>query len=110
MQDLAPLTVLISYYPKHDTADDLLQLIEMHWPILDLLGLVSNIPVQIWLASDQGTGRRFYLEMFQWKDAQAAEVANRAPEVQHLQEAMEPLLEERRITSVDLLRPAVKLA
>jgi hypothetical protein len=96
-----PVTMLVSYYPKPGSEDELLGLIHKHWPTLDRLGLVSQQAPQVWRARDKRTDRTFFVEMFQWKDGQASDVAHQSPEVMAIWEPMGPILENLTLTQIE---------
>jgi hypothetical protein len=96
-----PVTNLVSYYPKEGKEKDFLALLGKHWPTLDRLGLVTKSKPQIWRATDIRTQRVHFVEMFQWKDGQASDVAHQSPEVMAIWEPMGPVLDNLLITEVE---------
>ncbi|MBZ5555103.1 MAG: hypothetical protein LAO21_20500 [Acidobacteriia bacterium] len=108
MAKSAAVTMLVSYYPKKGKEKKLLALIKKQWPVLHRAALVSKMNPQIWRASDKQTHRLFFVEMFQWKDARASDVAHRTPEVMAIWGPMEPLLENLQLSRIEPipLRPA----
>ncbi len=103
MTETKPVTTLVSYYPKAGKEQELLALIEKHWPTLEQLGLVSPQRAQIWRASDKRTNQNFFVELFQWKDESASEIAHQTPEVMAVWETMGPLLEKLQLTRLEPL-------
>jgi hypothetical protein len=95
--------MLVSYYPKAGKDEEFLALLGKHWPTLDRIGLVSKMPPQLWRATDKRTNQNFYIEMFQWRDAEASEIAHQTPEVMSIWEPMGPLLETMQLTRVEPL-------
>ncbi len=103
MTEAKPVTTLVSYYPKAGKEQELLALIEKHWPTLERLGLVSSQRAQIWRASDKRTNQNFFVELFQWKDESASEIAHQTPEVMAVWETMGPILENLQLTRLEPL-------
>ena len=101
-----PVTMLVSYYPKAGKEDQLRALVERHWPALEGLGLVTTMKAQIWRATDIRTGERYFVELFQWKDGSASEVAHQSPEVMAIWEPMGPILEKLQLAQVEPLPSA----
>ncbi|MBZ5537980.1 MAG: hypothetical protein LAO31_18645 [Acidobacteriia bacterium] len=101
MPQSVPVTMLVSYYPKKGKEKKLLALIKKQWPVLHRAGLVSKIQPQIWRASNKRSNRLFFVEMFQWKDARASDIAHRTPEVMAIWGPMEPLLENLQLSRIE---------
>ena len=57
---------------------------------------------RIWRASDKGTGREYFVELFAWRDREAPHKAHKTLEVVALWREMEPLLES---VDVGVLEP-----
>lgn len=95
------VTMLVGYYPKEGKEPELLALIEKHWPALDRLGLVSKTPPKIWRATDERTRQGFFLELFEWRDEKASDLAHQTPEVMAIWEPMGPLLDNLQLTRVE---------
>lgn len=87
-----PVTMLVTYRPKKGHEDALLALVKQHWPALDGLGLTTKQPARVWRATDK-QGRVAFVELFQWKDAKAPEVAHQTPEVMAMWEPMGNVME-----------------
>jgi hypothetical protein len=96
-----PVTNLVSYYPKPGQEPAFLALLEQHWPTLDRMGLVTKRPPQIWRAFDIRDHKSYFVELFEWKDGAAADVAHQSPEVMAIWEPMTPMLEHMQITEVE---------
>jgi hypothetical protein len=92
--------MLVSYFPKKGSERTFLSLLKKHWPALNQAGLVSPMPPQVWRAADKRTGRAFFVEMFQWKDQRASDVAHRTPGVQAIWGPMGPLLEDMQLARI----------
>ncbi len=95
-----PVTMLVSYYPKKGKDKAFLSLLKRHWPALNGAGLVSPMLPQVWRATDKRTGRAYFIEMFQWKNERAADVAHHTPGVMAIWEPMGPLLEDMQLARV----------
>jgi hypothetical protein len=78
--------------------------VEAHWPALDELGLVTKMPVQVWRATDKSSGEVSFVEMFQWRDAEAPQVAHETPEVMAIWEPMVTVLEELKLQIIEPIR------
>lgn len=96
-----PVTMLVTYRPKKGKEKEMLLMLEKHWPALDKVGLVTKEPAKIWRATDKRTGEISFVEMFQWKDAEASGIAHQTPEVMAIWEPMGPILEELKLSSVE---------
>ena len=98
-----PVLNLVSYYPKKGKEQDFLSLLEKHWPTLDRMGLVTKRAPQFWRAFDIRAQKSYFVEMFEWKDGSAPDVAHQSPEVMAVWEPMTPMLEHMQITEVEPL-------
>ena len=96
-----PITMLVRYHPKAGRERELLALVQKHWPELNRLGLVSRQPPQIWRAVDKRSGQVHFVEIFQWKDAQAPDVAHQTPEVMAVWEPMGQVLEKLELSQLE---------
>ena len=99
-----PLTVLCTYRPKKGREKEFHALLRKHWPALNRADLVSKEPPRIWRASDKWSGRVFFVEIFQWKDAQASVTAHKTPGVMAVWKPMDALLEKRELALISPLR------
>jgi hypothetical protein len=97
MPDATSVTTLVTYYPKAGRDDELIALIQKHWPTLNQLGLVTPRPAKLWRGADKRTGRTFIVELFEWRDGASSEIAHQTPEVMAVWEPMGPLLDEMSI-------------
>jgi hypothetical protein len=93
--------MLVAYYPKAGQEEELLTLVRQHWPVLSKLGLVSDVASRVWRATDKRTGRRFILELFEWRDDTASERAHQLPQVMQVWEPMGALLEDMQFTKLE---------
>jgi hypothetical protein len=86
--------------------EELLRLVEKHWPALRAAGLASDTAVQIWRA----TGKRghgggdYFVEMFEWKDVASSNIAHQTPAVMAVWEPMGAVMESMDIAKVERLR------
>jgi hypothetical protein len=102
MSDSKPVTVLVTYRPKEGAEEQMLRMLEKHWPTLDRLGLVTKEPPKFWRATGKD-GRTSFVELFQWKDEGASGVAHQLPEVMAVWEPMGGILEDLQIAHVEPL-------
>jgi hypothetical protein len=98
-----PVPVLVTYRPKEGAEAQMLELLRKHWPALDRLGLVTKTPARFWRAHDKRSGRSYFVEMFEWKDAEAPNVAHQTPEVMAVWEPMGGILEDMQIAHLEPL-------
>jgi hypothetical protein len=68
--------VICAFKPKSGLQNELLAVVEKHWRILKAEGLVTDRPRYAMLAAD-GT----IVEVFEWKSAEAIEMAHQNPSV-----------------------------
>ena len=101
-----PVTTLVTYRPKKGKEAELEALVVRHWRVLDQVGLVTQEPVRLWRATDKRSGEIHFVEMFQWKDPEASGKAHHTPEVLALWEAMGPVLEELKLSTIESLAVA----
>ncbi|MCC6999500.1 MAG: hypothetical protein IT370_33145 [Deltaproteobacteria bacterium] len=97
----SPKTVLVRYQPKPGQETALLALVRAHHPVLTRIGLAGPMQPQLWTATDKRSGGRALLELFQWRDAAASELAHHTPEVMAVWESMGPLLESMSISELE---------
>ena len=90
----AATTVICTYQVRAEKEDEFRELLSRHWPTLDGLGLVRGDGARVFRGEHDG-GSPFYVEIFEWKDAEAPGVAHRTPEVMAIWEPMGALVEER---------------
>jgi len=96
-----PMTVLVTYRPRKGKEATFSRLLARHWPALKSAGLVAPGRPRLFRARDKRTGRRYYVELFAWRDARASDRAHRMPEVLAVWGPMEPLLESLEIAVVE---------
>jgi hypothetical protein len=100
----APVTNLVSYYPKKGKEKELLALVQKHFPVLKKAGLVGDLPVKIWKATDIRKGGVCFVELFQWKDETSSDVAHQTPEVMAIWEPMGEVLETLTICKAEEMK------
>jgi hypothetical protein len=101
MMTPAPVSTLVTYYPKAGRDAELLALLKQHWPVLNRLGLATPRPAKLWRGTDKRTGKTFLVELFEWRDAAASDVAHQTPDVMAVWETMGPLLDDMQITRLE---------
>ena len=99
-----PVSVLVTYFPTKGKELAFLGVLKRHWPALKNARLVAPGRPQLWKASDKSTGRKYFVEIFAWKDARAPREAHETPEVLAVWEAMEKLLDSMDIGIVKALK------
>ncbi len=102
MSDTAPVPTMVTYRPRAGTEEQFLTLLEKHWPALDAVGLVTKEPPRYWRATGRD-GKVSFVELFEWKDGSASDVAHQTPEVMAVWEPMGPILEDMQINRVESL-------
>jgi hypothetical protein len=100
MASAKPVEVLVVYRLKKGAEAEFRPLLARHWPTLDRLGLVTRDRPRIWKGQDKEGGVA-YVEIFSWKDGQAAGVAHETPEVMQIWEPMGPLLENLELLDLE---------
>jgi hypothetical protein len=88
-----PVLTHCIYRPKKGKEEALFGLVKKHWPTLKKAGLTTSTPAQVYRAQDKHGGRTFFVEIFAWKDDQAAGTAHQLPEVMAVWEPMGELLD-----------------
>lgn len=93
MAEKKPVTVICQYRAKAGEEAKFEQLLAKHWTTLRDVGLATERAVSIYRGrpSSEPAGsvaERTYVEIFEWVDDQASEVAHQTPEVMALWEPM----------------------
>ncbi len=101
MNTRTPVKMLCIYRPRKGREDELLALVERHWPALHTVGLVTDEPAIVYRATDKRTGRIFFVEIFSWRDAQASAVAHETSEVRAVWGPMEDVLEKMDLAIIE---------
>jgi hypothetical protein len=100
-----PVHRLVTYRPKAGAADKLLAILKQHGPALRKSGLISDLPVRVWRATDlRRDGEApapYFIESFEWRDEQAASNAHELPEIMAVWETMGPHLEGMTLTTLE---------
>lgn len=82
-----PLTVLGIYRIADGKEQEFRRILAQHWPTLDRAGLVSSEPSKVFRGGGKD-GKTCFIEILQWKDAKAPDVAHQTPEVMAVWEPM----------------------
>jgi len=82
-----PVTVLCIYRIVPGKEQDFEQILHRHWSTLDRAGLVTPEPSKIFRGSGKD-GKTSFIEILQWKDEKASDVAHHSPEVMAVWEPM----------------------
>jgi hypothetical protein len=82
-----PVTVLCIYRIIDGKHNEFQQILGRHWPTLDQAGLVTNEPSRVFRGSGKD-GKTTFIEILQWKDEKASDVAHHSPEVMAVWEPM----------------------
>ena len=82
-----PMTVLCIYRIAPGKEQDFQEILGRHWPTLERAGLVSAEPSKVF-RGDGKDGKTCFIEIFQWKDEKAPDVAHHSPEVMSVWEPM----------------------
>jgi hypothetical protein len=101
-----PVSMLVTYRPKPGKAAELQPLVEKHGRVLRDTGLITAQPVRVFRARDKrghGADEPYFVEMFEWRDADASTIAHQTPEVMAIWEPMGPLLADLGLTSIESL-------
>ncbi len=104
MKKQEPVRMLCMYRPMKGREEELLALVQRHWPALQRVGLVTDEPAIVYRATDKRTGAVFFVEIFSWRDANASAVAHETSEVRAVWGPMEEVLEKMELA---ILEPAV---
>lgn len=93
----------VEYWPVPGKESELQALVQKHWPTLRELGLCTDEPARIWRAKDKKSERVYFVEIFQWRDENASDVAHQTPEVMAVWEPMGPILEKLSLAQIEPL-------
>lgn len=102
MESSSPVSVLCIYRVREDQSDAFMPLLEKHWSTLDSVGLVSEQPAR-WYRGEDKDKRRCFIEMFEWKNAEAPNVAHQMPEVMAIWEPMGALVDDMEFIDIEPL-------
>jgi quinol monooxygenase YgiN len=94
---------LVIYRPKPGAESALEALVRKHLPTLKTLGLLGPGQSVAYRAEDKRSHAICFVEIFDWKDKRASDVAHQTPEVMAIWEPMGPLLENLEIRALQPL-------
>ena len=100
-----PVSMLVTYRPRKGKEKELQALVEKHGAALSGVGLITREPVKLWRATDKRSGEVYFVESFQWRDAEASGIAHQTPEVMAVWEPMGPVLEKLELAVVEPIAP-----
>lgn len=95
--------MLVTYRPKPGKEQELRELLDTHWPTLRRAGLTGPEPARVWRASDKRARTSYFVEMFEWKDAEASAAAHRHPDVLRIWDHMEAVLDDLQLAEIEPL-------
>jgi hypothetical protein len=100
-----PVHRLVIYRPKAGAADQLEAMLKQHGPALRKSGLITDAPVRVWRATDLrrdgAPPAPYFVESFEWRDAQAADTAHQLPEIMAVWETIGPHMESMTLTTLE---------
>ena len=91
---------LVIYHPKPGAESALEALVRKHIPTLRTLGLLGTGQSAVYRAEDKRSKAVVFVEIFDWKDGRASDVAHQTPEVMAIWEPMGPLLANLEIRAL----------
>lgn len=107
MDQSEAVKMLVIYRVKAGKEETFVPLLHQHWPALRAVGLATGTPVRAY----RGTPKRghgdgsVFVELFEWTNAAAPDVAHQTPEVMAVWEPMGPLLEGMELIALTDLEP-----
>jgi hypothetical protein len=101
MADPTPVTVLCTYRPHPGKEAEFFKILEVHWPTLRRLGLVTEQRPTLYRATDKRNKRTYFVEIFQWTSEDGSLRAHQHPEVGKLWGPMMPLLESMSFDHIE---------
>ncbi|MHC4934387.1 MAG: hypothetical protein ACYTGV_19615, partial [Planctomycetota bacterium] len=87
-------TVICTYRIQAGKEEAFLELLKIHWPTLQRLGLATDEAARVFRGRDADE-KTFFVELFEWKGDRSAHAAHEHPEVQKIWGPMAELTEER---------------
>lgn len=87
-----PVRMLCIYRVKEGRDGEFQTVLERHWPTLRRAGLASEKPAR-WFKGRGKDGKSCFIELFEWKDGKASDIAHETPEVMGVWEPMGDLAE-----------------
>src|SRR5262245_49872148 len=97
---VGPVTMHVTYRAKKGHEAALLALVTQHWPTLRRPGPATTEPARVWRAVDRN-GNTSFVEIFQWRDAEASNVAHQTPEVMAVWEPMGNVMEGMELAQIE---------
>jgi len=94
---------LCKYRLKPGKEPEFVKLLERHWPTMTRLGLVADQPPHLVFRGEDKQGV-YYVEIFPWKDASAANRAHELPEVAQVWEPMGVCCSDMEFPHVELVQ------
>lgn len=101
-----PVHRLVIYRPKPGHHDQLLAILEKHGPTLRATGLTTDAPIRLHRAEDlrrHGSPEPYFIEIFEWRDEAASDLAHQSPEIMAVWETMGPHLADMTIAGLALV-------
>ncbi|MDH3590417.1 MAG: hypothetical protein OER88_00965 [Planctomycetota bacterium] len=87
------VVVICRFLVRAERTDEFAELLELHWPLLKRHDLVTDFePIRLRRDEDDGP---VFVEIFEWKDADASSAAHERPEVAAIWARMGELVEDR---------------
>lgn len=96
-----PVRMLVTYRPKEGKGEELFSYVMKHLPALKATGLLADEPAAVYRATDKRSGKKYFVEMFSWRDEQAPNIAHQLPEVMAIWEPMTPLLDGLELAVIE---------
>lgn len=97
-----PVPMIVTYRAKKGHEDALCALVKGHYPTIHGLGLATDTPARIWKMKDR-EGQVSFVEMFEWKDSNAPDIAHQTPEVMAVWEPMGNVMESIEICEAEIV-------
>ena len=94
MPSARPQTVICTYRVRPSQDEAFREQLSRHWPTLRGLGMVTDTPPSLFQGRD-AKERPFFVEIFEWKNADTPAKAHEHPEVMAIWETMDTLCESR---------------
>jgi quinol monooxygenase YgiN len=100
---MPPVTRLVIYRPKAGHEDQLFAILKQHGPMMRETGLITG-DFTLYRANDlrrHGAPEPYFVELFQWRDEQASDLAHQTPAVMAVWETMAPHMEGMTLTTLE---------
>lgn len=99
------ITRLVVYRPKAGHQAALETILRKHGAVLRQTGLITQEPVRLHRAQDLSREGAppppHFVEIFQWRDSEAAEAAHQLPEVMAVWETIGPHVDQMTLTTLE---------